>query len=140
MSVNLDLVRSLRLAWDRGDFSATDWAHPEIEYVIVDGATRQCWTGLTGMAKAWRSFLADWEDWRAQTTEISELDAERVLVLVDFSGRDRARGLEVAQIRSAKGANLFHVLDRKVTKFVLYLDRDRALADLGLNQDGEHSA
>jgi hypothetical protein len=134
-SENEELVRSLRLAWDRGDFGATDWAHPEIEYVIVDGVSRQCWTGLSGMAKAWRSFLADWEDWRAQTTEIRELDSERVLALVDLSGRDRARGLDVAQIGSAKGANLFHVLDGKVTKFVLYLDRDRAFTDLGLAEE-----
>src|SRR5271169_3401427 len=136
-SANLDFVRSLRLAWDRGDFSSTNWAHPEIEYVIVDGSSRGRWTGLSGMATAWRSFLADWEDWRAHTTEIRELDSERVLALVSLSGRNRASGLELGQSGSTKGANLFYVLDGKVTKFVLYLDRERALADFGLAPEVE---
>ena len=91
------------------------------------------------MATAWRSFLVDWEDWRAQTTEIRELDSERVLALVNLSGRNRASGLELAQIGSTKGANLFHVVDGKVTKFVLYLGRDRALADLGLAKEANTS-
>jgi ketosteroid isomerase-like protein len=132
MSANLDLVRSLRADWDRGDFSAADWAHPEIEYMIVDGSTRRRWTGLSGMTQAWRRFLSDWEGWRAQTTEIRELDSERVLALVDLFGRSRESGRDVAQIRSAKGANLFHVADGKVTRFALYLDQDQARAELGL--------
>jgi hypothetical protein len=89
------------------------------------------------MATAWRSFVADWEDWRAQTTEIRELDSERVLALVNLSGRNRASGLELARLGSTKGANLFHVLDGKVTKFVLYLDRKRAFADFGLASDAD---
>jgi len=115
-----------------GDFSASDWAHPEIEYVIVDGATARRWTGLRGMARGWREFLAEWEDWRAQTTDCRELDRERVLALVKLCGRNRASGLDVAQLGSGEGANLLHLRDGKVTRFVHYLDRERALEDLGL--------
>ena len=34
---NVEVARSIFAAWERGDYSSTEWAHPEIEYVIADG-------------------------------------------------------------------------------------------------------
>ena len=56
-STNVDLVRSIFAAWERGDFSSADWADPEIEFAVpTDGPGR--WTGVARMAEANRDFLA----------------------------------------------------------------------------------
>ena len=85
------------------------------------------------MEKAWRAWLSAWEDWRVEAEEYRELDGERILVFSSYSGRGKRSGLEVGQMR-AEAAMLFHVRDRKVTRFVGYWDRDRALADVGLKE------
>jgi ketosteroid isomerase-like protein len=133
-STNLDLVRSIYAAWERGDFSSADWAHPEIEFVLADGPEPGTWTGLAGMAEAARLRLSGWEKYRFEADEYRELDADRVLVLVDRGGRGKASGLELAALRT-KTARLFHIRDRKVTKLVAYFDTERAFADLGLTPD-----
>jgi ketosteroid isomerase-like protein len=135
VSANLDLVRSIYADWDRGDFSSIDWAHPEIVFAIVEGPSPGTWTGLAEMRHAWREFLSSWEDYRNEVDEYRELDPERVLVLAHFSGRGKASGLEAAEWGSTKGgANLLHVRDGKVTRLVIYWDREHALADLGLTE------
>lgn len=134
-STNLDLVRSLYTAWERGDFRRpTDWAHPAIEFVSADGPTPGKWTGRDGLVKGWRDFLGAWEQFRIVVDEYRELDNERVLALVSFSGQGKGSGLELAQFRS-QGAALFHLHSGKVTRFVFWLERARALADLGLLAD-----
>jgi ketosteroid isomerase-like protein len=130
-SANVELVRSIHGAWDRGDFSAARWADPEIEYIHADGPIPGHWCGLEDMATGWRSFLGAWEGFRAEAKEYRELDGERVLVLAEFRGRGKTSGVELARMR-ARGASLFHLRAGKVTRLVIYWDRDRALADLGL--------
>jgi ketosteroid isomerase-like protein len=136
---NVELVRSIYAPWGRGDFRSVEWAHPEIEFVIVDlGPGSGSWKGLSAMAEVWRAYLSAWEEYRTEVDEYRELDGERVLVLVHLSGRGKASGVQLGEIRT-KAANLFHVRGGKVTKLVLYVDRERGLADLGLSEQDAHA-
>jgi ketosteroid isomerase-like protein len=134
VSANLDLVRSIYAAWERGDFSSAEWAHPKIEWVVPDGPTPGRWTGVANMARAWRSVLSAWENFRMKADEYRELDDERVLVLHQWSGRGKTSGLEVAQMQT-NAATIFHIRDGKVTKLVSCWDADRALADIGQSSE-----
>jgi hypothetical protein len=133
MRSNLDLVRSIYVAWERGDFSRVEWADPSLELVSPDGPEAGCWVGVARAGEAWRNFLRAWEDLRAEAEAYREIDAGRVLVLLRNSGRARTSGVDVAQVRA--GANLFHIHAGRVTRLVVYFERDRALADLGLAPD-----
>jgi ketosteroid isomerase-like protein len=131
MSENLDLVRSIQAGWDRGDFSSVDWAHPDIEFEFADGPDPRRWTGIAGMAEGWRAFQSAWENLRPEATEFREVDSERVLVLVKFTGRAKASGVPLGEMRS-RNASVHHIRGGKLIRLVLYWDSDRALADLGL--------
>jgi ketosteroid isomerase-like protein len=131
MSGNLDLVRSISAAWERGDYSSLEWAHPQIEFVLADLPASGSSTGMAAMEKNWFDFLDAWEGHRIEVDCYRELDSERILTLGHFSARCKTSGLEVGQVRT-KGANLFHLREGKVTRLVIYFDRERALADLGL--------
>jgi ketosteroid isomerase-like protein len=136
-SANLDLVRSILADWERGDyFSRVDWADPEIELVLVGGPDPGSWKGATETAEAWRDYLSQWQGYRIEAEEYSQLDGERVLVLFRVFGRGRASGLELGQFQQ-RPASVFHVRDGTETRLVTYLDRDRALADLGLVREGD---
>ena len=138
-SANLDLVRSVCTPWERGDYSSADWAHPEIEYVFVDGPNPGSWIGLAGMAEGWRGIVSAWEDLRIEIEEYRELDSERVLVLNYFSGRGKTSGLDVQRLRT-KAASLFHLRGGKVIRLVQYWDQHRVLADLGLPSEADSQA
>jgi ketosteroid isomerase-like protein len=130
-SGNLEFVRSIYAAWERDDYSSTEWAHPDVEFVLADGPDPGSWRGRAGMAEGWRAFLSNWGDYRFDVEDYRELDAERILVLIRVRGRGRTSGLELGQV-GAEGANLLHVRGGKVVRLALYFARDRALTDLGL--------
>ena len=138
-SANLNLVRSIYEDWERGDWGSVEWAHPEIEVVWADGPTPGEATGVAGMAERTRDFLSAWERLNTQAEEFRELDRERVLVLDHASaGRGKTSGLDVAQM-GQKGAHLFHIHGGRVTRLVIYLDREHAFADLGMTSKSDSS-
>ena len=134
-SENLDLVRSLhRDHVEHGDFFAhAEWAHPEIECVMVDGPTPDSGSGLAGMARVWREFLSAYDDSSVTVEEYREIDARGVLVLLRFTGRGRTSGLEIGSM-STRNAGVYNIDGGLVRRLALYWDRDRAFADLGLEK------
>src|SRR5262249_29493991 len=108
----------------------------EIEYVVVDELQPGRFSGLAGLAEAMRTIFGDFEGVRSEAEEYRELDGEQVLVLDHRSGRGKTSGLELGQIQT-QGAHLFHIRDGKVTRLVRYMDRDRAVANLGLAADAD---
>jgi hypothetical protein len=72
-------------------------------------------------------------DFSLEPDEYRELNDGRVVV----SPHVHARGKRAASSSSKRsgpkrGTNVFHARDCKVTRLAIYFDRDRALADLGL--------
>jgi ketosteroid isomerase-like protein len=131
VSTNLDLVRSIYAAWERGDHRSAEWAQPKTEFVVVGVPEPSSLTGVPDAQPSVEAWLSFWDDYRVEAEEYRALDDERVLVLARVSGRGKSSGVEVAQRR----ASLFHVQEGKVTRLVTYWDIDRALADLGLTPD-----
>jgi ketosteroid isomerase-like protein len=129
MSENLDLVRSIYAAWERGEFGSAEWADPNIEFSYAGGPEPAAWTGVQDMAANWREWLRGWMDFRTVPIEYKIIDSERILVLVHNTGRGRASGIELDE-RSV--GNLFAIRDGKVTRLVIYLEMEHALTDLGL--------
>jgi ketosteroid isomerase-like protein len=121
--------------WERGDYSSTEWASTEIEYVVVDGPTPGTWTGLSGMSEAVGGLLNAFSDMHQTADGFRELDDHRVLVLTTFAAHGKTSGATV----QSKGANVVHFAGGVVTKLIHYFDRDHALADLGLAPEGDGS-
>ena len=131
MSENLDLVRSIFADWERGDFSHADWAHSDIEFIRKVDLDPERAEGIGGMAQMMRRYLAGWDEFRTgKVDEYREVDHSRVLVTGRMSGRGKASGAEVER----EFADVFELREGRVARLIVYPDRDRALADLGLEE------
>ncbi len=130
---NVDLVQSILAAWERGDWSSVEWAHPEIEFVIADGPEPGSWIGLPGLAEGARATLNTWENFHIEVDECRELDSERVLALFEFRGRGKSSSFDLGELQS-EGLHLFLIRDGKVERLVRYFDRERGFADLGISE------
>jgi len=130
-SANLELVRSIYAAWERGDYSSTEWADAEIEMVSISELFPGNATGIAQLARFWREIISPLQGFRVEAEEFREVDEERLVVLAVWSGRGKASGIAVRR----EGGHVFHMRDGRVLKLALYEDRARALADLGLIPD-----
>jgi ketosteroid isomerase-like protein len=130
MSANLELVRSIYADWARGDFTHADWADPAIELVRPESLDGDALIGRDASSGGWREWLDAWKDFRAEAHDYRVLDGERVLVFGRMTGTGRRSGTST----DTETVNLFHIRHGRVFRLVLYSNRGRALADLGLER------
>ena len=133
VSENLDLVRSIYADWEGGDFSAAVWAGDNVELVVIGGAYPGRFVGKGEMAGGFRGFASAWEGFSTHAQEYRELADSRVLVLTHDSGHGKASGLDIGAMAGER-ALLFEIDDGQVSRLTIYRDRDRAVADLGLEE------
>jgi ketosteroid isomerase-like protein len=124
---NVEIVKRTYSAWEQGDFSAIDWADPEIEYSLPDpeGTVER---GVEAMRREWGRFVSSFEGFRVEPREF--IDAgDKVVVVQAFHGRGRASGVSIDEM---PGAAILTVRDDgKVTRFEGYSSPEEALEAAG---------
>jgi ketosteroid isomerase-like protein len=72
-----------------------------------------------------RTWLNEWEEWRAEAEEYVEM-GDYVVVLARYHGRGRGSGVEISQ----EGAHVFKLRDGKVVRLEIFASREKALAEV----------
>ena len=133
---NVEIAKRVVEAFNGRDAAAaSELTTPDFEWfpamaTSVEGGS---YRGDEGIRRYLAEVNETWDELRLVVDEFRELDDERVAVLVHGTGRGKASGLEYSP-EMTRTAHLFHVQGGKVVKFLFYLDRDRAHADLGLKE------
>ncbi|HEX2466773.1 MAG TPA: nuclear transport factor 2 family protein [Solirubrobacterales bacterium] len=129
---NLERYRAAIDAWNRRDLVAvleqtaadfefhTSGLFPEIEPV---------YRGREGMVEFWNAFIeAPWALLQVEIDELTELDDDRVLALLTFTGKGRSGGEEV----TVQYAHLCTFRDGQVARIDSFADWDEARDAAGL--------
>jgi len=128
---NAGIVRSILGSWERGELSSLEWAAPEIEFVFADGPEPGRHVGRKGMQDLFRGWLGSFAEFGISVEDVIDLDRERVLALTSVRGQGKTSGVDLARAGS-KTAHLFELHAGRVTRLVVYFQRELALAELGV--------
>ncbi|HET9120579.1 MAG TPA: nuclear transport factor 2 family protein [Solirubrobacterales bacterium] len=126
---NVEIVRAMLDAFNRGDFDASlEFLAEDIEWhdpADVPGAGVH--RGPDEVRRFFVAWLGAWETYTAEAEEL--IDAgDRVVVVHHEWGRGRESGIEVDN----RSANLFELRDGKVVRRWPFPDRESALQAAGL--------
>jgi ketosteroid isomerase-like protein len=128
---NVEIVRRVYAAWEKGDFSTAEAFDPYVRVVWVDPmlAERAETMGLRDTRRNMREFLDAYERMTATAERI--IDAgDRVAVVSSWRGRGKASGVEFAE----RQGSVWTISDGKVTRIVNYRDPAEALEAAGLSE------
>jgi ketosteroid isomerase-like protein len=142
---DIEVVRQMLKAWDRGDGDAVFAAFaPEIEWDMSDRAEVTTGDfdafGITGFFKgrdAVRAWLRDWFNaWEVSDSALGNIETDRLIDAGDHVVhflRQRVRGRRSGiEMTFPPYAQVWTVRGGKIVRMKLYWDRERALEAVGL--------
>lgn len=104
-----------------------DLFHPDFETVAPESSVAPSGKGFQGFVEGWRDWLSAWETWEAASEELIAVD-DKVLVLTNIVASPKADQAEVHEAMAV----VLTFREGRIARVALYLKRQRALEDLGL--------
>jgi ketosteroid isomerase-like protein len=129
---NVEIVRRMYDAWNRGDFEAAlSYIHPDVEWSDPpDNPGARTWRGHEGVQGALTAWMGAWEDYRYELRELINCGDDRVLVAGWQTGRGKGSGVEISE----ENFSVFSVSEGKVVKQRMFRHRAEALQAAGLRE------
>ena len=127
MSENLDLVRSIFAAWERGDFaSGIEPLAADIRYSAAQPEGQVRADGRTEMTRFLRDFLALWDRYWIELHDLEERAPDRFLATATQCGQGKGSGAETSM--PAFIAIAFR--EREIVQLEFFYDRASAVSAL----------
>jgi ketosteroid isomerase-like protein len=125
---NVEIVKGIFSAWERGDFTSVDWADPEIEFSIP-GPDDHVHRGVESMGRAWAEWLDAFDEFKVVGRDFHDA-GDKVVVEQIFRGQGKGSGIPIDEI---PGATVLTLRDGKVIRFEGHITLEAALASAGLD-------
>jgi ketosteroid isomerase-like protein len=126
---NVEIVRRMMEAWVGGSpETALGYMAADVEYDVTVRPDGKVWHGHEGVSRAVIEWVGAWSEWSIELERYLDVGDDRVAFL--WQERGTAKGSGVAM--SLKGISVVTLRDGVVVSMVAHVDRERVLADLGL--------
>ncbi len=125
---NVEALRRVHEAWERGDYSDASIYDPEVEFVSLEGVGPNVSHGLAEMSAAWRDVLSAYGRFRSELGEIFDA-GDKVVVFIVAHFTVKGSDTEL----TTRTAAVWTMRNGKAVRLALYLDREQALRDAGLD-------
>jgi len=124
------LLEEVYADWGRGDYSRSDYVHPEFELVFAPGFLEEgTFRGPAEAWRGWRNWLDQWDSWQYEVERYIDLPDGRIAALIDIRGVAKGTGIPLA----FRSANVWTVEDGRVRAVRIYARREDMLRECGLD-------
>lgn len=129
---NTELVRRACEDFNRTGFDALlTYADPKIEFSELPQAPEHTLRSGYEEVREWASqFEEVWDELHAEIVELTEVDAERLIAVLQLRARASGSGIKLEQT----SGNLFTIHNGTVVRWEVYPSKDAALRAAGLSQ------